>query len=153
MDARLIDVHQLDRESIQTEYRLNERTQKTITFVYPLVQDGLLGSMIKFSHSGIVLEVDAFCVVTGVEDTVIDIERISKKEFEAGLDTWESIFGTKQMTIPANRKRQDSSYNFSSNAVDKDDMFRVKFLHTGPIATQIDNLRIRDLTIQIKIAI
>lgn len=153
MAKRLIDVVQLDQESIQAAFRLNERTQKIITFIYPLVQDGVLGPMCKFPYPGYIMEVDAYCTVTGVEDTIIDIEKISEVEFEAGLDTWESIFGNKQLTIPANFRKQDYGYNYSTNAVDKNDLFRVKFLHTGPIATPIDNLRIRELTIQITIAI
>jgi hypothetical protein len=153
MPTHLIDVHQLDRDSVQREFRLNERTQKTITFVFPLVQDGVLGPMCKFPFAGFITQVDAYCSVIGVEDTVIDIEKIAENEFEAGLDTWESIFGNVKLTIPANRKSQNNTHKFSTTAVDKDDLFRVKFLHTGPIAVPIDNLRIRELTIQLTMTI
>jgi hypothetical protein len=149
----LVDVVQLDQDSIQHAFRLNERTQKIMTFVFPLVQNGVLGPMCKFPFQGLIMNIDAYCSVSGVEDTVIDIEKIAEPEFEAGLDTWESIFGTQKLTIPANFNKQDYAYNFSTNAVDPNDLFRVNFINTGPIAIPIDNLRVRELTIQITIAI
>ena len=153
MTKHLVDVVQLDQDSIQAAFRLNERTQKIMTFIFPLVQNGVLGPLCKFPFKGYIMNIDAYCSVSGVEDTVIDIEKISEVEFEAGLETWESIFGTQKIKIPANFKKQDYAYNYSTNAVDANDLFRINFLETGPIGTPIDDLRIRELTIQITIAI
>lgn len=152
--AKLINAKQIDQGSLQKHFNLNERISKTIVFCFPLVQDGYLGGLGKFDWDGNIESVDAFCAVTGMDNTVIDIQKIAEEDLRKNLDTWESIFmPTAEMNIPAGNAVQDSSYILSSVAVKKNDLFRVVFKHTGPIGHPIDNLRIRDLTVQIHINI
>lgn len=152
--STLISPKQIDREGLKKDFNLNEKTSKTIVFTYPLIQDGYLGPYVKFDWKGSILSVDAICNTAGVEDTKIDIERISRKDFELGVDSWKSIFmKDREICIPSSALFQDEKYQLSTIGIEKGDLFRINFLHTGPIAAPIDNLRIRDLTIQIHIEV
>ena len=152
--AKLINIKQLDHGSIQKHFNLNDRVSKTVVFYFPLVQEGFLGGLGKFDWDGNIAYVDAFCAVSGMDDTIIDIQKIPEKEFKKNMDTWESIFmSSGEIKIPAGEMSQDDSYILNSIAVKKGDIFRIVFKHTGPAGQPIDNLRIRELTVQIHINI
>lgn len=151
---KLIHIKQIDQDSIQKHFDLNKRMSKTVVFYFPFIQDGFLGGLGKFDWDGNIAYVDAYCAVSGIDDTIIDIQKISEKEFKKNMDTWESIFmRTNEVKIPAGDMNQDDSYILNTVAVKKGDIFRVVFKHSGPIGHPIDNLRIQDLTVQIHISI
>lgn len=150
----LLNVKQIDQDSFKKQFDLDNRISKTIMFYFPLVQDGQLGGFCKFDWDGNINIVDAFCGYAGVEDTIIDIQKISEKEFKLNSNTWESIFTTdKEIKIPASGMTQDGGYLLSSIAVKKGDLFRIVFKKTGPTGHPIDDLKIRELTVQLHIEI
>ena len=84
--AKLINAKQIDQGSLQKHFNLNERVSKTIVFCFPLVQDGYLGGLGKFDWDGNIESVDACCAVTGMDDTVIDIQKIAEEDLPNVLE-------------------------------------------------------------------
>lgn len=153
MTPRKISANVINCESLKKAINYDKRTKKTILFLFPFVDNGIIGQMTKFSWDGIITSVDAYCNKPGAEDTIIDIETISEEDFNAGQDTWKSIFNdNNKITIKANSNRHDDTYKVNDKEVHANNIFRINFLETGTKAI-IDNIRIQGLTVQINIEI
>lgn len=153
MTPKKISANVINCESLKKAISYDKRTEKNILFLFPFVDDGVIGQMTKFSWDGIITGIDAYCNKTGAEDTVIDIEMISEEDFNAGNDTWRSIFkDDNKIVIKANSNRHDHTYEIDTKDVSMNSMFRINFLETGTKGV-IDNTRIQGLTVQININI
>lgn len=153
MTPKKISANVINCESLKKAISYDKRTEKNILFLFPFVDDGVIGQMTKFSWDGIITGIDAYCNKTGAEDTVIDIEMISEEDFNAGNDTWRSIFkDDNKIVIKANSNRHDHTYEIDTRDVSMNSMFRINFLKTGTKGV-IDNTRIQGLTVQININI
>ena len=80
---RLIHVNQIDKDSIEKAFDLNKRTEKIITFIYPSITEGAIGSFYKFPFNGEVKRIDAYCADSSVVDTIFTVEKVSEKDFKA----------------------------------------------------------------------
>ena len=83
MTPRKISANVINCESLKKAINYDKRTKKTILFLFPFVDNGIIGQMTKFSWDGIITSVDAYCNKPGAEDTIIDIETISEEDFNA----------------------------------------------------------------------
>ena len=92
MTPKKISANVINCESLKKAISYDKRTEKNILFLFPFVEDGVIGQMAKFSWDGIITGVDAYCNKVGADDTVIEIETISEEDFNAGNDAWHSIF-------------------------------------------------------------
>jgi hypothetical protein len=79
---KLIHVNQIDKDSIEHAFDLNKRTEKIITFIYPSITEGRIGSFYKFPFNGIVKRIDAYCVQPSIVDTVFSVEKVSEEDFK-----------------------------------------------------------------------
>lgn len=153
MPAKKIHANIIHCESLKKAISYDERTKKEILFMFPFVDDGIIGPSAKFSWDGIISSVDAYCNKSGADDTIIDIETISPDDFKQNIDSWKSILlDDKKITIKAGDMNQDNTYEISAENIKKDSLFRVNFISTGNKGT-IDNTRIQGLTVQININI
>ena len=153
MTPKKISANVINCESLKEAISYDKRTEKNILFLFPFVEDGVIGQMAKFSWDGIITGVDAYCNKVGAEDTVIDIETISEEDFNAGNDAWHSILkDDNKIVIKANSNRHDHTYEIDTGNVSMNSMFRINFLKTGTKGV-IDNTRVQGLTVQINIKI
>ena len=78
---KLIHVNQIDKDSIEHAFDLNKRTEKIITFIYPSITEGRIGSFYKFPFNGIIKRIDAYCTNSSIVDTIFSVEKCSEKDF------------------------------------------------------------------------
>ncbi len=122
---------------------LDEVRTKTIVFVLAdKLLHGSQGIVIKFPHDGEFISVDAFLRYEGATDTKIRVEKTSSSDFDQ-FGAWASILN-QELTI-VQYERSNTSNDFISNIVNKNDYFRIVLVEEGIDA--------RDLTIQINIKV
>ena len=97
---RLIHINQIDKDSIEKAFDLNKRTEKIITFIYPSITEGAIGSFYKFPFNGEVKRIDAYCVDSSVVDTIFTVEKVSEEDFAGFLDAFTSFLYWMPPAIP-----------------------------------------------------
>lgn len=110
------------------------KTTKVPTFVVPnVVMNGLQSIMLQIKEGGKIEDISALCTVAGSEDCEIDIEKISKTNYDLG-GSWTSIFSSNNnIKIKAGRLSNSSSpsYVLASDIVSPGDIFRLNVINNG----------------------
>ena len=144
---KLIDVEQLDVNSVERLFNIDERTSRVLVFSYPLVQDGPLGPACRVPFNGRVVAVKAYCLASGPKDTEIDVEVCKKTDFDA-TRVWTSTL-SKRLVIHAGETVDDGSAEILANSVVSGDFIRVNFVATGDDPTPLNANKVTNATIEV----
>lgn len=158
---KLINVNQIDKDSIEYAFDINKRTEKVITFVFPSIKEGVIGSFYKFPFNGEIKKIDAYCSDESIMDTTFRVEKCSEEEFRnylalpqkdlevlteederhtvtkdfmsinISVTPWKNING-QSVQIPAGQNFQDDTYTITDTKVKENDLFRICFLSCTP---------------------
>ncbi|MCU6710079.1 hypothetical protein M6D81_15385 [Paenibacillus sp. J5C_2022] len=126
------------REDYQKLGHLTEElSDRVITFLIPsYLSVGVQGVLARFPFDGIIVEINAICSTTGVQDLVLDIEKSSD------VVNWTSIL-TNDVKIAAGSLFDDSTHFISDSSVVAGDIFRINIAQNGDGA--------KDLTVEVRI--
>jgi len=180
MANKLVQSKQIDMKSVNKSLNLDERTEKIITFCFPSITEGYVGNFFKFPYEGMLVDIDGYCTNPSIVDTVFRIEKCSEKDFKQGanysqsdsglilseeivgnkvtkdtmelglfVDSWENV--TNEIVIPKNQLSVEKSFVTNNVLVNKNDLFRVKFLScsTDDLKKMAYNVTIQ-IVIQVK---
>lgn len=113
-------------------------TEKVITFVVPeILTMGVQQPHIIFPFEGELEFANAFVNATGMNETIIDVEKSSDYE------EWESIFD-KKLVFNALENFDNGEYEFKDIEVNKNEVFRIKVNQTpGNVANLTLNIGIK----------
>lgn len=109
---------------------------KVVTFIVPEQFD--LGSnniLIKFPYSGEITKISACLDVEGIDNTEIDIMKISEIGFK-NKETWESILNNK-LNLPYSDKTDDGLHTINTTLVNANDYFQINVLKVGANAMSL----------------
>lgn len=146
--VKLIDVEQLDVNSVERLFNLNERTSRVLVFTYPLVQNGPLGPVCRVPFHGRVVAVSAYCLSAGPKDTVIDVQVCGETEFKS-TQVWTSILNQRLMINAGTLVDNGQSEVNANNNVVSGDFVRVNFVETGDDPTPTSANKITNATINV----
>ena len=177
---KLIHVNQIDKDSIEYAFDINKRTEKVITFVFPSIKEGAVGSFYKFPFDGVIKKIDAYCTNESVVDTIFRIEKCSEADYRTYLNMaqkdaedleiqeadgtvtrdfmnidvsvtpWKNING-ELVKIPSDQTFQDDTYTIVDDKVHENDLFRVWFVSFTPEEEKLMTRMAYNLTVQIVI--
>lgn len=115
--------------------RIQRIDEKVMVFIVPsIVQVGVVRTELRFPYKGRIIDVYATCGTTGLNRTVIDIEKCSQADYDT-TPKWESIFNS-QLIIDSNQKSNRTSatpYNLKPTGIDVnvDDHYRLNMVEVG----------------------
>ena len=156
MANKLIQSKQIDIKSVNKSLNLDERTEKIITFCFPSITEGYVGNFFKFPYEGMLVDIDGYCTSPSIDSGLILSEevvdnKVTKDTMELGLfvDSWENV--TNEIVIPKNQLSVEKSFVTNNVLVNKNDLFRVKFLScsTDDLKKMAYNVTIQ-IVIQVK---
>jgi hypothetical protein len=77
---KLVNVNQLDKNSIEYAFNLNQRTEKIVTFIFPSLIEGAFGPLCKFPIGGKIKKIEAYCQDVASVDTIFTIEKSTQEQ-------------------------------------------------------------------------
>lgn len=106
---------------------------KTIVFVLPVnkFEIGVQNIVVEFPNNGVITKITGVCQITGADYTAIQLEKISKEDFDNGIDNWVGVCEEGKEIIFPYGKYATIENNILNNIVSKNDCFRLNVKHVG----------------------
>ncbi len=120
---------------------------KTIVFALPVnkLKIGVQNIIVEFPNNGVITKITGICQITGAEYTAIQLEKISKEDFDNGIDNWIGVCEEGKEIIFPYGKYTTIESNILNKSVSKNDCFRLNVKNVG--------FGIENLTINVDILI